>query len=116
MFVIVRSVVPTSTVQGRPFHEMVLSAQAVSSPKPPEHFLVSNLVILPVLPPSVVSVACSSHDIPETPDSNTSPPVSPSSLNLVTFTPDSFQPAAEAEEAETAANIVTATAMPARRT
>ena len=84
-----------------------------NSPKPPEHFLVSHLVILPVLPPSVVRVATISQDMPEVPDSKISPPVIPIEISLVTFTPLSFHTAADAAEVDIVPNIVTAMARPA---
>src|ERR1044072_6844905 len=111
-FVIVRSVALTSTVQGRPLPVPVLNSQAVvlKLPKRSGHFLISNLVILPVLPPSVVRVAATSQFMPlPTVVSNISPPVILSSTNLLTFVPLSFQTAdrASAGTASTTSAAIT---------
>src|ERR1044072_7424090 len=105
MFVIVRSVALTSDVQGRPFASAVLSSQPANSPKPVGHFLISNFVTLPVLPPSVVRTARTSQDMPplifsSSPTfsvvSKSSPPTAANSTNFDTFVPLSFQTAARA--------------------
>src|SRR6187551_1045111 len=113
-FVITRSVSLTSTVQGRPFPSAELSSQLVAAKVPnlDGHFLISNLVIFPVLPPSVVRVACISQFIP-LPGlvSNISPPVIVSSMSLLTFVPWSFHTAARARAGT--ASITTAAIEPA---